>query len=370
MKLADMLVYSDIEQLNRIADSYHCSAKSNSKNELIQEILSAFYRQEKFEEMVHNLEVEDLRFINSLLFDQKQAFSLEELTARASQSVFDENQEKRNVRERITKLKHLGLLFNGYSMQTKHLFSIPEDIKLRFSHVLKTHFCSKLRYVKEVPVFREESGLLAEDLIRFLKFVKNEPIRLSAEGFIYKRQLHQLLEQFTVQEQPVQRGQWRFGYGRKIKEYPHRFSLIYDYSYYNGFIKEGDELNLTKEGEQFMECGKAEPSELYRFYLKLYKHPVKNLQALVYWMVGLTDRWVVYDTLKDVLIPYVRPFYYDNPENIIEKRVMKMLMHLGILRVGEHPEHGRVVRASSQAHDIISGIYINEQDEIRFKRQQ
>ena len=88
MNLADMLSYADIGQLSRIATTYHCECNGNSKNDLIQSILSTVNRRDVFEAQISAMKLEDLRFINSLLFDVRDAFSLEDLVARVQQSKF------------------------------------------------------------------------------------------------------------------------------------------------------------------------------------------------------------------------------------------------------------------------------------------
>ncbi len=137
MNLADMLSYADIHELGRIAHTYECECNGHSKNELIQSILSTALRREIFEKHIQGLALEDIRFLNSLLFDPRNAFSIEELIARVQQSRFQkEDSEEWNPRDMIIKFKKLGWLFNGYSQQTKFLFHVPQDLKRRFSDVL------------------------------------------------------------------------------------------------------------------------------------------------------------------------------------------------------------------------------------------
>ncbi|UUZ79431.1 hypothetical protein LJK88_30305 [Paenibacillus sp. P26] len=71
MNLADMLSYADIHDLSRIADTYQCECNGHSKNELIQSILSTVGRKEVFQRQVDALSIEDIRFLNSLLFDPR-----------------------------------------------------------------------------------------------------------------------------------------------------------------------------------------------------------------------------------------------------------------------------------------------------------
>ena len=79
------------------------------------------------------------------------------------------------------------------------------------------------------------------------------------------------------------KGTWRFGYGRMFKEYPNRFSFIYDYCYYHQLISEHD-LTLRINGGMvrhgLVEGKKESLAEVYTFWLRLYKNPIPNIQSL------------------------------------------------------------------------------------------
>src|SRR5690606_5421083 len=126
----DLLNYADVQQLSKISHHYECECNPHSKHEMIQSILQAMNRRGVFEQMVSSMKIEDLRFIHTLLFDDHQGYSLEELTARVRQTGFDRKQnEPLNPRETIMQFKRRGWLFNGYAHHTKYLFHIPDDIK-------------------------------------------------------------------------------------------------------------------------------------------------------------------------------------------------------------------------------------------------
>lgn len=370
MNLADMLCYADIHELSKIASNYECECSGHSKNELIQSILSTVGRKEIFEKQVGSLSLEDIRFLNSLLFDQRDAFSLEELTARARQTRFaKEEQEEWNPRETILRFKQRGWLFNGYSHETKYLLQMPGDLKRRFSEALARKFQKSIRTTPEPPVYRDEQKLIVEDIYHFLNFVHHQHIVLTADNYMYKRHLQQILERLSVQEEPVRKTPWRFGYGRMFKEYPNRFSLIYDYCYFQELIAENDHrLELTEKGQASVLEGKREDLlDVYRFWLRLYKGAVPNLQSLVHWIEILARSWVTAATLGEVLCPLIKPYYYDTPESIFEQRIVQMMMHLGLLRIGEDEEHGKVVQVSKLGSRVIRGIYVAEDDQIRLK---
>jgi len=448
MNLAEMLSYADIHQLNRIARHYACECNTNSKRELIQSILNKVNRKDVFERYVEELTVEDIRFLNSLAFDQRDAFSLEELLARAQISRYEaagpttvggRPQERSDIlstvtvdlrradeppsaskpkararsksaktsvelnggaagdassagtpnepradakarsadaetgresrwspRETIVKFAHQGWLFNGYSQQTKYLYQVPADLKRRFGDSLEKAFLKRVRYTGEPPVYRDEQRLLSEDIGRFLRYLNGRPAELNAEGAMYKRTQQAILDELNVKEELVGKGGWRFGYGRRIKEYPNRFSLLYDYCFYNGLIEETDgSLALTEEGEAHVAQGKqADPGAIYQFWLKLYKNPIHNLQSIVHWIERLATDWATLDSLADALKPLIKPFYYDTPDSIFRHRIVLMMMHQGLLRIGETPEDGAVVVMTKLGSSIVRGVYVPEEEKI------
>lgn len=407
MNLADMLSYADIHQLNRIASHYACECNSNSKRELIQSILNTINRKDRFEQYVQELSLEDIRFLNSLLYDQRELFSMEELLARARLSRFDlpegaalsaepskpapplsppagaakptpakRSRSKKNSeakspkewtpRDMIVRFTQQGWLFNGHSQQTKFLYQVPHDLKLRFGESLARTFQKQLHIIDEPPVYRDEQGALADDLYRFLEFVHHHQIDVTSDGTMYKRSQQTILDRFTVNEELVGKGGWRFGYGRKIKEYPNRFSLIYDYCFYNGYINElPSELRLTAAGtEQVIQSKRENPEALYRFWMRLYKSPIHNLQTIVAWIDRLAQRWVTVETLESVLLRFIKPYYYDDPRSILHQRVLPMMLHLGLVRIGEHPGEGAVIQMTKLGSSIIRGVYVPEDDRI------
>ncbi|WP_090821785.1 hypothetical protein [Paenibacillus sp. yr247] len=368
MNLADMLSYTDIHELGRIAHTYECQCNGHSKNELIQSILSAALRREIFEKHIQSLNMEDIRFLNSLLFDPRNAFSIEELIARVQQSRFQKEESGEwNPRDMVIKFKKLGWLFNGYSQQTKFLFHVPHDLKRRFSDVLTNQFKQSLRLTNEPSVYRDEQLLIVDDIFHFLTFIsQQQELPLTAEGAMYKRQLQQVLDRLSVQEEMVPKGTWRFGYGRMFKEYPNRFSFIYDYCYYRQLISEHSQtLRLTEDGKTRLLEGKKENlADVYKFWLRLYKNPIPNVQSIAGWVDRLGGQWVTMASLGDVLCKLVKPFYYDSSESIVEQRILQMMMHLGLIRIGEDQENGTVIQVTKLGTKVIQGTFVAEEDKV------
>ncbi|MBO9600362.1 MAG: hypothetical protein J7559_21400, partial [Cohnella sp.] len=271
MNLADMLVYADISELTAIAETYECTCSSHSKNELIQSILSTVGRRDVIESRVGEMTAADLRFLNSLLFESRGSYSLEELKARAlagepvaASKAADDKPQAANVagsvaaaakagrsrkakskepeappapedvaRRAIARFKRFGWLFNGFSQQTRYLYQVPEDVKKRLSDALERRYRTMLEGKDEPPAYRDEGTLMLDDLLQLLKFVRDNDLQITSEGVLYKRQIGQLIEHLAVSETIPTRGGWRFGYGRHFRDYPDRLSFLYDYAYYH-----------------------------------------------------------------------------------------------------------------------------------------
>lgn len=366
MNLADMLCYADIQQLSSIADKYDCDCNGHSKNELIQSILSKVNRRDMLDLTISALQQPDIRFLHSIVFETRDQFSLEDLLARASQACFDSDPPERSPREMIVEFKKRGWLFNGFSQQTKYLLQFPSDLKHRVKDTMARSFGERLVFGDQPSAYRDEHELIIDDLAAMLHYIYHNEVVLTADGSLYKRHLLQLLNSLSVQEEPVGKVGWRFGYGRKFRDLPDRLSLMYDYCYYEGLIQElPGKLALTNKGMEAVLSGRRENlSQVYRFWIKLYKGPVPNLQALVYWIGRLADDWVTAGSLGEALCPLIRPFYYDSAESILERRLLRMMMHLGMLRIGEDEGLGTTVAVTKLGGSLIGGTYLAEEEAI------
>jgi hypothetical protein len=365
MNLAEMLCYADIHQLNRIAKSYRCNCNENSKNELIQSILYTILSRDSFQAQMDSLEREDIHFLQSLILDSRGIFSLEELSARAKQSLL-EGVEGRSPREMITSLTQKGWLFNGISNQTKSLFQIPDDVRKKIIDALRKRINLQLKKESEPEYYRDEQGLIREDILTFMKFIHQNEMMLTSDGGIYKRQQLAILEQMHVKEEPIRTRGWRFGYGRRFRDYPDRFSFIYDYCFYSGFIQEDEmRLSLTPNGQiKVIEGLHEEMAAIYKMWLRLYRGPIRNLQILVRLLDLIGDTWVSVPSIQRWLRDYVKAYYYDDPDSIIEKRIVQMMFHLGLIKVGHSDASGIVLKMTETGHRLIHGIAIREEEVI------
>lgn len=341
MNLADMLNYADIGQLTAIAGRYRCECKRNSKHDLIQSILITLGSRDFMESHIRDCAPEELRFLNTLLFDERSHFSLEDLIAAASQASFDAPPgTSGRGREMISRFKNGGWLFNGASQSSRYLYQIPDDLKLRFREKLGEYLKERVAATPEPSVYRYEAEMFSSDLLLFLRYVKENEPELNQEGALYKRYQQGVMNAIQIPEPLLGKGGWRFGYGRAFEHYPPRFALLYDYARYRRWIsEEGLAVKLTASGELNLEEGKSESlMQIFSFWLRLYKGAVPNLTSLVYWISVSAKQWVTVASLVEGLGWLIKPFYYDDPASILEQRILRMMLHLGLLRMGETAE--------------------------------
>ncbi|MNJ47986.1 hypothetical protein D3C77_431650 [compost metagenome] len=162
---------------------------------------------------------------------------------------------------------------------------------------------------------------------------------------MYRRNQMQLMEKLHISEPLVGKG-WRFGYGRRFKDYPSRLALLYDYAYHMKLIREeGGLLTLTANGHSYLEQNKQEPMiQFVSFWLRLYKGPISNLLSLIYWIERCSTEWVTASSLFGRMELLIKPFFYDTAESIFEERILRMMLHLGMLRIGEDSARERYVQ--------------------------
>ncbi|MNP34677.1 hypothetical protein D3C76_1279760 [compost metagenome] len=197
--------------------------------------------------------------------------------------------------------------------------------------------------------------MLAEDLSYFLRYVQQQDVELNQDYTMYRRNQQQLMDSFHISEPLLTKGGWRFGYGRTYHVYPSRLALIYDYAIYMGYINDlTHKLELTKAGLEWLAQGKSEIMvQIFRFWLRMYKRPIPNLSSLVYWIGYCCNEWVTLSSLQEAIGWLIKPYYYDSSQSILEQRVIQMMMHLGLVRIGKCEEDETVIKMTVWGKQII-----------------
>lgn len=354
VNIAELLTYTDIDHLNRIREAYGFEGSIHSKNELIRTLLNHLGRRKELSEQIRGCDGIQTRFLQLLFFDSRDVYSMEELLGKARAAWGDKEGDPRSL---IRWLLKRGWLFPGVTLNTRHLYQVPRDLKERINRL----FAEKHQEVidNEPVAYRDETGMLVQDLHRFLTFVMHNEVPLTADGAIYRQYQRKLFKSFIVPEKPIERKEWRFGFGRRYHLYPDRFSLIYDYAYYQGYIaeEESGRIRLTDKGAGKVLYKELEPGqEIYRFWLRLYRRPVPHLPVVVRWVDLLAEgRWTSVEAIQRAVAGWIQSYYYETEDTLL-RRILKMMTHLGVLRMGEGADGKELVSVTEEGHVFINGI--------------
>ncbi len=339
MNLAEIMVFTDIGQLHQMAEHYGCRCNPHSKNELITSLLTSIRQKQTIKLEVEQLSSVELHFLLLLFLDKRTTFSLEDLLAKAGVALHQDKEKKQDeARKCISKALKRGWIFPAKHKQVGQ-YQVPADIREPYIQMWLELWLADQTVADELPAYRDEGSAMSADIYQFLAFLSKEPVPLTADGGMYKRYQTQLLQFFHVKEEALPPQKWRFGYGLHFDLYPDRLSLIYDYCYYRGWIAESPgSLQITAKGlELLTEREKLTGADdLIRFWMRVYKRAIPNLPMIVQLIPLLASgRWVSQESLLATLLPWVKAFYYDEPTNIVTNRILKMMVHLGLLKVGE-----------------------------------
>jgi hypothetical protein len=359
VRLAEMLSYADIGQLHQLADTYSCSCNINSKNELIQSLLSSIKRESIIQQQLAELSHEEFHFLMHIVYDSRTTFTLEDLRAKAKFSYL-QDLERDTYRNLISIALKKGWIFRIPSRNAGASFQVPEDMREQWATAILKKELENHKAEDEPNVYRDEGHALVEDIITFLKYFQNHDAPTTAEGILYKRNQLQILELMSVREGPVDKGGWRFGYGRHFRDYPDRLSLIYDFCFYRGYIQEepGTKIEILPAAEEAVQLPPDLLSlEMFKFWIRLYKRPIPGLAMLTRLVCHATDnRWTSEEALVQMLTKRLRTFYYDNEESIARNRILKMMIHLGLLRKGKIGERDWVCQTTAWGRKVLTAV--------------
>jgi hypothetical protein len=326
MRLSDCLNNADISTLRRIAIRYNLTCTKHSKMSLHQAILMQF-RQKDFLEVqlqkwTEGREIGHLR----LCLEPNRPVSPEELAGwfQSDKSTLAEMLEE-------------GWLFQTTRLGGgRTLYCVPDDLRDKLSRIVIHRFLGDVRTSSEGPlVYAEEQDMLLGDLDSFLQYTANHEVTLTQDGAMYKRFLEKTLGLMQVDEEPLSGG-WRFGYGRRFHDYPDRFALIYDFAYSEHLVAETSN-GLLSVGEEWDNWNQSSQLERHRklasFYIFVYRRAIRRLPVIARLLTHTRD-WIHVNDMFGAIDGLLSEYYYDTKENVWHVRILKMLRHLGIIRMG------------------------------------
>lgn len=368
LNLNEMLIYADIQHINKIVDHYQCQCDRHSKTEMIQSIIYTLFQNNTLEEMIDQLTDIERTFVQLLYLDSRTKYTIEDLLAKGKQAI-ELQQSNEKPREIVLTALKKGWIFQGVGKKHLLIYLVPEDLKKKILQSLIRKLQKQVLVKEEIPFYRDEIDLLFSDLLTFLNTIRKEDIYLTNEGNIYKRQQYAIFQSFIIPEEPLKRQAFRFGYGRRYDEYPDRFSLLYDYAYYQKWIDEGEKgfLGLTTLGIQWVERSHQrmkESKKLYQFWVRLYKHPIPFLPLIVRFIDLMSyQQWVRLDHLQELTLFWLKDHYYEKKEQIFQERIIKMMLHLGLIQLG-NDDGIPFLRVTEEGHHWINDFESFEAKEI------
>ncbi|GAX89748.1 helicase-associated domain-containing protein [Effusibacillus lacus] len=355
MRLSECLNSSDINTLKKIAETHRLDCHRSSKNSLMQAIMSRFNNRKFVYEKLDSVDSEHYReALLQLVLDKRQSFSREDLAAIAKRVTGSaEDLDKRL----ISKFLQDGWMYRLGSGGGGTAYYLPEDLSRTMKEYMAAKLQSRVERTESAPiVYRDDQFAIIRDTVQFISFVKNNEVKTTMEGVIYKRQLMQLLESMEVKEEAVGTG-WRFGYGRRFYNYPDRFALIYDYCYGRGIVEEQEAgfLSLTNKTETWLlKSDKDKLMDLVKFWRLLYRRPIPRISLVTSTIATAAKAgWTLKESVNRLVASYVSGYYYDSQEQVMEKRVYQMMVYLGLLCIGKLADGRQVMKLSDVGRELL-----------------
>lgn len=335
MNLSETLNYTQITQLHRLAKNWNCECNIHSKNELIQSLFHHLTNKYQIHQKFLELSSGEKMFLFNLMFEKRREYTKDGIYAKARQACM-KNNESDSYRELFERALEKGWIF-PVKIQHVEKFVVPEEVRKQWRAVLTPEIQGMRKEEIEGGTIYDGTHHMARDLERFFRYLEKNHVPFAKNGTIYRKHLMNILQLFHVSEELPQE-YWRFGYGRRFREYPDRFALIYDFAFHRGWIQE-DAISrlviLTDQGHRLLLEGFNDQqltNELFSFWLLSYRKAIPNIENLTRSISLLCkNKWVQERVLLEQLLPYTSGFYYDSPEDVLKKRILSMLTHLGFL---------------------------------------
>jgi len=341
MKLSECLLYRDIQELSQMAAIYECDCNINSKLELVQSIHHRMMSKSIYPALFKELDPNLFNFLLYILFQKKGSFSIDELVAKGKY-ICDLYSIQASPRTWVAQLLKRGWLFPS-STKYQIQLELAEDLQAFLKKEMIQYLRQQFGLEKEAVIpnsYRDEGQSILHDVRTFLTHVHNDPLPMTIEGVIHKRNQQLLMRKLNVEEELILEKSWRFGYGRRFPSYPNRFALIYDFCFAEQWIEESMDgcLRISLAGEKIIQEQEWDSEAIYQrlilFWIKTYKQPIQSLPFLLQFMAELMkNEWMKINDLFLIVKPWLKKYYYDEVDTLFRERIVQMLLHLGLLQV-------------------------------------
>ncbi|TDY50713.1 XPB/Ssl2-like helicase family protein [Alicyclobacillus sacchari] len=366
MRLSECLNHASISTLQAIARSLQLSCTMYSKLDLVQSILESLRNPLCLAEQFDRWHEEWGVSLRRIALHRRNTFAKEEMEYLLA---FAGDDTSHCLKRALSQ----GWLFLQNDSPRRHSYIVPKDMQIALREHFHRHWRGEIQVRGDDPLVQVDEGMAAlNDLHTLLQYVQQRDVRLTASGAMYKRHVLQLMELFEVEE-PTELPQWRFGYGRRTYDYPDRLALLYDFAYDEGMVVERQDERLTVDPARlsdFLSLGrKAQLRRLLQFYMRTYRRPIPRLYDIIATILLLADDWTSSASLYAVCAPQVKAFYYDEPKDVWDKRIVKMLIHLGVARLGYDDESGeRWFQITKLGQELLTQDEADLPDELTYQQ--
>lgn len=327
MRLGECLNHASVPTLQRIARSLSVRCTLYSKLDILQSILEAWLDPETRQAFVQRWCAEWDEALRRVVLQPRHMFAREEMMSLLAP--YGDGALDRALGS--------GWLFVHPDSATKFPFVVPLDVhEACQAHYVAGWRARVSRRVDDPPHMRDEEDAMLADLGTLIAYVRDHDVRLTTTGAMYKRNLEQLMQLFAVEES-LELPRWRFGYGKRTFAYPDRLALMYDFACDEGVLVEQDGRVEVDEGRWVAFASHptvARLRRLLRHYIAAYRGPIPRLPDVLRLIQRVGEGWLDLDSLYNVCLPYLNAFYYDSTEDVWRARIVKMLVHLGVARIG------------------------------------
>lgn len=332
MKLHECLTQASVNTLRSIAIQQELDCSLYSKLDMMETILYNLRVKTILTRQVDTWLNQWQEVLRRLVLMNRTTFSNEEI-----QGIFSSAEQSHGVEVALTQ----GWLFAQNNRRSRIEYIMPDEIYTAIRTRFKAKWTDALTIRTAPPLIQEDEAFaIIGDAQTMIEYVLHHDVRLTTGGAMYKRHVQQIMELFQVQED-LELPEWRFGYGRRAYDYPDRFALIYDYLHDAGIFHETPEglLQVTDQVDTWRTADRrVQLQRILHFYLRMYRRPIPRLRDIVEVLRIIGDQWVSSTSVRQICSGHVQAFYYDTETDVWNKRIIRMLKHLGMLCCGQDQE--------------------------------
>ncbi|ADU30148.1 hypothetical protein [Evansella cellulosilytica] len=324
MKLMQVLSLQPQKELVERVKSLGLTCNAHSRQQVTEELSKLLLNREKLKETWINLTQSEKHLLLQMSYGISLAsYSTELLTSlrREDQHLFPSI---------LHGLKCKGWIYEG---ENGHL-TLPLELKRTIKQFTLEEWQEEFIIL---PRNKSQDYYAIYDLFEFMDTVSDSKVPLTKTKTIYKKQLLNILKLLSMEE-TIPTEKWRFGYGRHFNSYPDCFSFLYDFCFDQGWIVEGESLTVTEKWNSGQNTSINELLDrMLRVYIRIYRRSIPQLPFIVDLLTNMLsggdaiEEKQLIHKIKD----YVDPYYYDNPKQIVEKRIVSMLKYIHFLSLTE-----------------------------------